>query len=456
MTSTYLAAIWASEVVVHDYGVIPTIAASTTLGTLMFLIFVMLKTLSPRTPKQLPTLPEKKKKKRKKGNSRQRGSGGGRARIKSSASLPRNATSLNSTDQTPYLEAIDDDSENEVPSSIDDNDKSTTSKLKNRVPSLPTAPDFVNEKLIVKRDRIASVSTLDSMTLSIDEQSCGSISVQSIAYETTTSTKGIGAVDAETTQTEKERSSPVRSNNLRPKGSGEKFSQQRNIHNSHHAGVKSPSSRWDALKPNYNHNQNQPQQNQRKASHQNTVKRRTFDRGQRRGRQQYTYSSSNFPTSFSAQEREPLLTALKPTASKRLTQSSLQSTKSIVERNVPETIPPIPPPGLGLPPLSISEAKPRNASWAHNSFAAETSGWQGPTRVPQFPSPPRSESVYFGQQFDTTRPTQFSTNRNPSNSQASSSTVKDNPFASDTVSDSQIEADLQELGGQMAGSILDF
>ena len=60
------------------------------------------------------------------------------------------------------------------------------------------------------------------------------------------------------------------------------------------------------------------------------------------------------------------------------------------------------------------------------------------------------------QQFDTTRPTQFSTNRNPSNSQGSSSTVKDNPFASDTVSDSQIEADLQELGGQMAGSILDF
>jgi hypothetical protein len=40
-------------------------------------------------------------------------------------------------------------------------------------------------------------------------------------------------------------------------------------------------------------------------------------------------------------------------------------------------------------------------------------------------------------------------------------TVKDNPFAPDYDSDqadldSQIEADLQELGGQMAGSILDF
>jgi hypothetical protein len=40
-------------------------------------------------------------------------------------------------------------------------------------------------------------------------------------------------------------------------------------------------------------------------------------------------------------------------------------------------------------------------------------------------------------------------------------TVKENPFAPDYNSDqadldSQIEADLQELGGQMAGSILDF
>ena len=36
-------------------------------------------------------------------------------------------------------------------------------------------------------------------------------------------------------------------------------------------------------------------------------------------------------------------------------------------------------------------------------------------------------------------------------------TVKENPFApEESTRESQIEADLQELGGQMAGSILDF
>jgi hypothetical protein len=74
-----------------------------------------------------------------------------------------------------------------------------------------------------------------------------------------------------------------------------------------------------------------------------------------------------------------------------------------------------------------------------------------------------SPSLVVAQQFSS--PARFGTQfPNPQYSPAGSipfgTTVKENPFAPEANEqadlDSQIEADLQELGGQMAGSILDF
>jgi hypothetical protein len=66
---------------------------------------------------------------------------------------------------------------------------------------------------------------------------------------------------------------------------------------------------------------------------------------------------------------------------------------------------------------------------------------------------PFSSPARFGTQFPNP---QYS----PAGSIPYGTTVKENPFAPEANEqadlDSQIEADLQELGGQMAGSILDF
>ena len=56
-----------------DYGWFPTIAAAATLGSILFLIFLVLRTLSPKPKKHIPNqTTDKKKKSKKKGNSRKR------------------------------------------------------------------------------------------------------------------------------------------------------------------------------------------------------------------------------------------------------------------------------------------------------------------------------------------------------------------------------------------------
>ena len=159
---------------IHDYGIISTIAAAMTLAAIGCLLFIMLRTITPRklqshSHHQLQQLPEKKKKKRKGQYPR------GRSRIRPSSLstttkvIPEEESSNDGFDETPpqqqHVVAVDEPE---------------------RLVLLDPVPE-AREPEIVIRPRIQSYSTVESATASIDDQSTTS-SVRSFGSAPTVQT----------------------------------------------------------------------------------------------------------------------------------------------------------------------------------------------------------------------------------------------------------------------------
>lgn len=111
-------------------------------------------------------------------------------------------------------------------------------------------------------------------------------------------------------------------------------------------------------------------------------------------------------------------------------------------------------PGLLIP---MTTQQQEHIPFVSNSFAEHNNSNRSDRNEGSFPAVDVSQQVSTPPRFGTRFPNpQYS----PAGSIPYGATIKENPFAAESNYqadlDSQIEADLQELGGQMAGSILDF
>jgi hypothetical protein len=492
------------EVIISDYGVITTVAAFATLAALVFLMFVVLRTLSPRGLKRTTTPPEKKKKKRK-GHVRNRGGGGGAARRISTPSTPTSSGNGNkppscetkplSTPSTPSKVPLDNAPDltpltpissaptttiDPCPSSVAKYLLPAASVLKDASkPLLPRTPSKVTSE---QRIRVTSVSTLDTTAMS-DDLSCGSTSIRSVPSVSVASYKSNAGVDQEALGPLLSASKPKPSNPRRQhkRGGGAKK-------------MNSPKaadgpSRWDALKPNQNYHathhhhpghhphfdpHHHPKPNNRRGG------RGVGGAGPKKGRNNHlpssdTYFSHVAPNTRTSSPKPSRSAARDPVSPPALVNKTRTSP-------VPSSLPP-PPPGLGFLPVGPpgleennrhSTMKPAPESTLllpiMQENSASPSRWALPSQHDTTPTTFVSSSLLSSEpKQDWNEPTAFAssparfgtTSRCP-NSRAGSipfgTTVKENPFAPDINErdDSQIEADLQELGGQMAGSILDF
>jgi hypothetical protein len=474
------------RVLVQDFGVIPTIAATATFAALIFLLFVVMKTLSPRKQKRVSTVPNKKKKK-KRGHARHRGSGGG-ARIKASSSAnskpapsPRNYSTALEIPSTPSGTQRKGSSQILSTPIKSENKSILSNKSKGPVIStidaaitslIPNSEKWnVNEK---ERNRLSSVSTLDTSALS-DDQSCGSTSVRSVPSVNSNSSR-MNETDQESRPTKVKTPS-----NIRGQKSMGKLTKS-NKNNAYHANAES--SRWDALKPNQNIQQKlnlYPQNHNHKlqGSFQNNghnpyrKRRRGGNKAHKKGIHRFQPTSSQkapLITSLKSHERASASNfGMKRVARQSITSPNTPSSKAMIEtRLMLGKVPPTPPPGLGPIPLltgfaddkvsnlnsafiplpslpitlrgGISNADPSTALTSLLSAGNENCEFRG------------NSSIQTTEQFlppsSTTVNGQFVVRGQKSPS------LKENPFADS--SDSRIEAELQELGGQMAGSILDF
>lgn len=443
-----------------------------TIATLLFLVFVIQRTLSPRKISNSGATSSEKKKKKRRSNARHRGSGGG-ARIKSLANSHGTAKGAHSRKSQEEALALSEkttrrqDTNILIPVSPEKNDTSMQNGISI---SSSCGQDQTNEKEN-ERKRVPSVSTIDTTTLS-DDLSCGSASVRSLPSGNTPSTMAsTGDLDAHPV---KGKGPPASSR--RPKRGGRARTTER--HASHGNGK---SSRWDALRPDqnvvHNHNQHNHQQvlYHNKCTTHYRQKGRGGGRGHKKGRRQQEGSSSTSPCESSPQLESdiPDLTLAAVQSAMPTTPPQFSPSESLGKsRHMLPGIP-SPPPGLGplgaapgsaeatlssvqsiappsLPPTlqrsvgsidtypRLQQYSPVVASSFGGDFTVHREWQKGRTDVNQC-SPPASP---FAVQFVSQPHTVYG------------NVVKENPFADS--SDSQIEAELQELGGQMAGSILDF
>jgi hypothetical protein len=456
-----------------------------TLKALVFLLFVIFKTLAPRRrPNRVSASPEKKKKKRR-GHARHRGNGGG-GRIKTPSNSNGTGKGANTTksreapcssdkttrDDKFTISSTPIPSEDSFPSSVP-SEKNNISMHNDIAPSSVPGREEMNEKG-KERKRLSSVSSIATTSLS-DDLSCGSASVRSLPSMNTTSTRTKGGeLDTHSVKGK----SPSASSRQQKRG-GRPPNKE---HNSGQGNVKS--SRWDALKPNqnvvHNHNQYNHQQLQYHNNGNNHYrqKRRGGGKGHRNGGpQQQSSSSPPSPPHYSSPRLEThtpdfTLAAVKSDISTAPPQ--FPSNKLIDEsRSLLGKVPP-PPPGLG--PFSIATRIVGTQTTTRSSELISL-----PSLPPKFQRDVENSDAYSRQQdspvlsssfasnscenreWQTSTPgvDQFLPHASPFASQfvtqqhsSYGNVVKENPFADSC--DSKIEAEMQELGGQMAGSILDF
>lgn len=542
------------QLLITDYGVLPSIIASITLTALMFLMFTMLRSIIPRRTRRASPAPDKKKKKRK-GHARHRG---GTGKAKSAPSTPSRAAGAAATDDayapahsrdatspTRSLEDSAPDLTPLTPSSSVRNTKSyhgSTIKVEGDsirelddlpetsvcpTPILPiaAATKTTFEKDIRGRTRVPSVSTLDTTAMS-DDLSCGSTSIRSLPSVGMSMSLPAATTLSSPQSSEQKLSifsapSPTTNNSgdLKPKAATSNPRRNKRLGNANPKtkmnppkGTEGPS-RWDALKPaatavkhvhpadrqNSNgkpvENLNRQQlQGQTSSSHRPSNRRAGRGAGAGatwKGRStniQDASTQSNIPGSPIRGNRVATLSPVSPPHFEHhdISRFSLPT---------PDSLMPPPPPGLGptsvasherfnddsrlfpliqqkscsddvpfLVPIVQGNASPAR-SWDHAnnaqafalpSILTEESDdkhhhhqeWTHPARFGSSPARVGTSSCFHG---------------SPAGS-LSYGGVKENPFAPDTVSeatatrgsDEQIEADLQELGGQMVGSILDF
>ena len=550
------AACW--SLIVKDYGVIPTVAASATLASLVLLILVMRRTLTPRQGPKRHMQPHDRKKKKRKGHTRHRGSGnsGTGARIKSSPSSSKVIQSPASPKTSllhdqPFsqpspppkiLEETALDMAIEKPKALNSlllSDSGIDTSAKNSESAVPsTSKCLISER---SRSRVPSVSTLDTTAMS-DDQSCGSTSVRSAPSVGVSTALGSTVEQA---SVEKGKSSKKHTRNSNNSSNSGPINGSRRQHRRGGGGGKSskfekstpgsydnkapadgpmvPSSRWDALKPSPNHQSSHNNHHQQSHHHRPAGRRSAPNK---KGRSSFAGGTSNPPRQhvstdsfFSrAATTSPGIGANTKNQSESGS-TSIESFLSDAGTTAPSLFPtdnasrltayPGPPPGLS--PLPCYDTSSMNLSsqcdgsvltgtshrheTAFLTSAATNFDWQcgsnsGSVVSPVLDSPQlqqkelekskwiESDELQRAIVAGVVQPQiplhhhvlgQCSGFPAPQFSHSYvGGPVRDNPFApddggmADSITakepadlDSRIEADLQELGGQMAGSILD-
>ena len=566
------------EFLINDYGVFPTVIAATTLAAMLFIVFLVLRTLSPKKTKNNGskhnnTLQNERKKKRKKGgNARHRrehhnnNNRSNRIKIPSQShlreelenapvvasppspipSLPPSEvendglspTSKDAMDDTLVVPSfsepspsIDKNIENSMENSIEnniENDKCAEDVVSDEI---PISDGMVKTKESRSRRRMMSGSTSDTTPLS-DDHSCGSMSVRSFPSVSVNSNRSGGSSinkksnkGSVSTPQRVKRNGTVKSPKLAERNSGKKNKS---------ATVDSSSpSRWDALKPrhgkkgNNNHTnkdtdgniikkkQNQRQQQQQQQQRYNRENSRrghgVNGTGQaRKGRQKKKSSTKERPMTNHNANATNLAPSSDSSLPRKTVRSGINEVSPIIasrQQNDRATL------------SKTSTDNPYISTDQPSSSSSPSTGVQNSTNVHGFerknPDIFRHQnhvdnkllvstlsetafavpalSTQFGNRHEKASKPIISQQQDvtglsggffpparavPSRSRffdesaATGTTIQENPFDSNIKTfvssndnfvsrqqanlDSQIEADLQELGGQMAGSILDF
>ena len=514
------------QLLITDYGVLPSIIASATLAGLICILFLMLRSVRTRrsSKRASPTYSPDKKKKKRKGHARHRSSN---VKAKSEQS-----TSSQTSDPNPSATFVESESARNssgnsapapaplTPSSVarSSSKLQATTKIdgcarvlddlpESCVSTIPTPPDSMKdlfEKDLRLRTRVPSVSTVDTTAMS-DDLSCGSVSIRSMP------SLGAGSSIKSTSNSSAENQSSVAADpvprahpNDRPKRGALPSGRNKRVGAASSTKLKTnpsklqeASSRWDALKPTPKPSLHldrhlataKPSGNQNRHHPQPAAHRPSNRRGgagvprkgphcnnheSMRNPSQSNQSAEHSPVSPPTREHRdvgifllPGIASLPPpppgldtTASNANESSILSGTglfppqQKTVTDSMPLLVPDTAETALAGRPWQVPTCKPEahsfvSASFLESSTQGENTSWNGPSDLGSplrhgisldFPSSPASSLCYGA---------------------PSHPIVKENPFAQDTFnhredSEEKIEADLQELGGQMAGSILDF
>lgn len=276
---------WA--LIVNDYGtIISSLLALATFASLLFLVYVLHKTLSPRGDTNRPISADKQKKKKRRGNHNQKGN---RGRIKGTPQQQQQTMSAPMPAESPEhalesISTIDSDKEDlivkgnehvfSLPALVEDKPLSPSSSLPTSVPSPERLIKALKEDTAPSRTRITSASTVDTTTFS-DDQSCGTVSGRSTPTASailpvteslpTVSASTVGQAILPTTESIPAVSTSTigRAGNdqIQPlftstrKQLSRRAKKHENVDISKAPASKAvpivPSSRWDALKPNH-------------------------------------------------------------------------------------------------------------------------------------------------------------------------------------------------------------
>jgi hypothetical protein len=571
------------EFLVNDYGVFPTIAAATTLATLLFLVFIVLRTLSPKSRNRSGTNNnnhnnnnvhhnEKKRRKKKGSNNRHKRDHNHNHhnhrsnRIKKNPDLPTHQetpplSSSSSSSSSPIsmssrpsnihnnnshhasasslppscpsiiLDTADatcttnsslnepiSESGSTTPTSTNVNHGGTTSAVgSSRMSNISTGTradytvvtnDTTNTtnagKDNTSRRRMMSGSTLDTTAMS-DDQSCGSTSVRSYPSVSVNSNRSSGGGNinvngsgngVDTKIMNKKGTTGTATNNSRRAA---KRSTKSNAGKKNKAPAPpvetSVSSRWDVLKPDHNDcnktyisSSANGNLNNIKNHHQQRYQRGNNRRGGhhvgneicgRKGRQfavneppmidrNLSNNKAVLMQKSSLARRWSNEVSL-PIASLTTTTSTLTATATIRSPGLnpfaspSSNIKPPPPPGF-------QETTNVGLLHHHNEDILMTAPPKlfdtSPHVINDWRTAEDSSTAAAASMMMTASPQRVVLSPEFFQSSSSTGTIQENPFCnnnSNIVSaptnrrdNSQIEAELQELGGQMAGSILDF
>eukprot|EP00529_Nitzschia_sp_RCC80_P017030 CAMPEP_0113455184 /NCGR_PEP_ID=MMETSP0014_2-20120614/8245_1 /TAXON_ID=2857 /ORGANISM="Nitzschia sp." /LENGTH=645 /DNA_ID=CAMNT_0000346607 /DNA_START=313 /DNA_END=2250 /DNA_ORIENTATION=- /assembly_acc=CAM_ASM_000159 len=468
-------------------GIFPTIAALMTLSALFFLMFLVVRTLTSKTPKRASQQSQDKRKRKKKKDQKSRGGRRGDNHRNKNRSVPFRIQPRTEQQQEKLEERRaepekDADSVStslssgsvltplpELSTSIEDPARGASSRSRSEsATDSSDAPGSTADDIAVattkKRNRVSSSSTQDT-TPSLDDISCSSTSVRSYPSVSVSSSRS----------KDKSRSpKPVRTPSRKGgKSSGTRSSKTQSSGGSSKKGMQTepstPSSRWDALKP---HQKSQEQHE--KHYKPGLVQRSSTRRGVNNYNQRHEFKSSTYT---------PPRSVIASTNHQQQNKGGNESRPTTTTHNVS-----LPPPGFQDQSPSANDEPLRtfdsnNSSrddialaWLRNDASTDQSLVATPVFTEQFhtpssgtptarasdwndemqlfPSPSRS-TVSKG--FTHSSPTILdSPSRVGDSTKYYSSSLKENPFDD---SERQVEEELQELeqlGGQMAGSILDF
>lgn len=490
---------------VHDYGMVPTLVASATFATLLFLAVIVHKALSPRKARDDNNNNAKNERKKKKRRNHHNNRVGGN-RIRGGAPSRNSSTITRASEETT--------------TSASATTTTTTSTASNHPTPLlpaPTVPllqerdsnlsseHLVNSKhpQLLPRHRLPSASTIDTTTLT-DDQSCESIQSSPLAHVTISSVSSFdppAAVDNNNTTTTTEESTPIVQNKQASRWSQLESNADRDYVQNHRGrngkkwskdvrpnttAGKSPSEPWDFNRPNRrganvrrgsggNHTQ-PPRNNNRTTrnappaamSHddaihspqRNLLPPRTLDQARQHPYGTPSYSPSLLLGVEGSTGAKPSLSQLSNPMNGNNMYPHWNSNAGMAPRSMIR-----PPPGLTRESAAMMD--PLVSGRPIASFLTTTTS---PSLLPRhdeglFPSNSNNNATFLDASLEASNPSfyptaqlvpsyhhTFTTHNSPPTHH-----VKENPFDdNDDEMESRIEAELQELGGQMAGSILDF